>query len=67
MLWRRKKRDANKRHDDPAEKRQYWDRNPQPLDAMTNSGGVPDIGSGPGEVYPDEIDPEWRGPQSAED
>ena len=66
MFWRRKKSNAEKRGEDPSDKLQHWERDPSPLDAVAGRGAMPDTGKGTGEVYPDEIDPEWRDPESAE-
>jgi hypothetical protein len=64
-MFRRKKRDEKERSDSG---RQYWARRPSPLDALSLQLPDPQPADGEDktEVYPDEIDPEWSDPDTAE-
>lgn len=65
-MFRRTKRESKKRPD--SDRAQYWQRKPGGLDALSGRlpSPQPDDGEGKTEVYPDEIDPEWADPDTAE-
>jgi hypothetical protein len=65
-MFRRTKRESKKRPD--SDRAQYWPRTPSGLDALSGRlpGPQPVDGEGKTEVYPDEIDPEWADPDTAE-
>ena len=66
-LWRRKRARSSGAKRAPTDGRQVWLRTPNPLDAVTGQFPSPDPGDGnDGEIYPDEIDPAWRDPETAE-
>jgi hypothetical protein len=66
-LWRRRRSESPKATRDPTDGRQVWLRTPNPLDAVTGQFPSPDPRAGnDGEIYPDEIDPAWRDPETAE-
>lgn len=68
VMFRRKKRDPKERHPDSGAERQLWTRHPSALDAL--SGRLPDPepvdDEDKSQIYPDEIDPEWADPDTAE-
>jgi hypothetical protein len=67
VFWR-KKRKPKEPPSDSAADAQIWTREPSALDAL--SGRLPDperVGDqDKSDVYPDEIDPEWADPDTAE-
>jgi len=68
-MFGRRKAAAKKRPADSGDHAQFWARTPGPLDAMTGQfpGPEPVQGKDKSEVYPDEIDPEWADPDTADD
>lgn len=67
-MFRRKKRDSKTQQDDPSADAQVWTRQPGALDALSGRlpDPEPDDGKDKNRIYPDEIDPEWADPDSAD-
>jgi hypothetical protein len=67
MWWRRRKQHEEVDTDHRDDSTQVWLRRPSGIEALTGQEALPVVGDDVGEIYPDELDPDWVDPGTAED